>query len=166
MTLNYCKKPCIRCRYLPLKGFFRIWGCRLCTTIGLILYAMVIRYMNSDHIGGIIVSVHPTCAVDRGFQLRLGQTENYKISTCIFCFSAKLTSLRRRTKTSWLRIMIMCLCRNNMSTCWLLFQWTSTIHIQLRVIEKQYKADIIIILSIHIMAWTLGASSSHTNSLF
>jgi hypothetical protein len=74
----------------------------------LILYELVIRSMDSDHVGGVIVSVHPTCAVDRGFQMHLGQTRDYKISTCIFCFSAKLISLRRRTKTSWLRIRIMC----------------------------------------------------------
>ena len=76
--------------------------------IGLILYELVIRSIDSDHVGGVIVSVHPTCAVDRGFPTHLGQTRDYKISTCIFCFSAKLTSLRIRTETSWLGIRIMC----------------------------------------------------------
>jgi hypothetical protein len=66
-------------------------------------------------------------AVDRGFEPRSGQTKDYKIC----CFSGKHTTLRRKSK-DWLA-------RNqdnvsewgDMSIRRLLFQWTSTIKIQL-----------------------------------
>ena len=45
--------------------------------------------------------------VDRGFKPRWGQTKDYKIGIC--CFSAKHTALRRKTKTGWLGIRIICL---------------------------------------------------------
>jgi hypothetical protein len=59
-------------------------------------------------------------------------SKDYEIGIC--CFSAKLTALRRKSKD--------CLTRNqnnvsewsNMSTCGLLFQWASTIKIQLSVL--------------------------------
>ena len=41
-------------------------------------------------------------AVDRGLELRLGQTKDYEIGIC--CFSAKYTTLRRRASTGWFRI--------------------------------------------------------------
>ena len=47
----------------------------------------------------VMVSVLASCAVDRGFESRLGQTKDYKI--CICCFSTKHAALRRKS-TYWL----------------------------------------------------------------
>ena len=75
-------------------------------------------------------------------QAPYGQTKDYKIGVC--CFSAKHTQLRSRSK-DWLA-------RNqdnvsewgNMSIRGLLFQWVSTIKIQLSVLVWN-KANLIII---------------------
>ena len=73
-----------------------------------------------NRIGGVMVSVLASSAVNHGFQLRSGQTKNYEI--CICCLSDKHALLRRKSK-EWLA-------RNqdnmsewgNMSICGLLFQ--------------------------------------------
>ena len=76
-----------------------------------------------DRIGGVVVSVVASSAVDRGFEPRSGQTKDYKIGIC--CFSAKHTALRRKSK-DWLAHN-----QNNlsewrdMSTLGLLFQWVA-----------------------------------------
>jgi hypothetical protein len=57
-------------------------------------------------IGGVMVRVLASSAVDRGFEPRLGQTKDYKIGIC--CFSAKNAVLRERAKTSRHGIRIMC----------------------------------------------------------
>jgi hypothetical protein len=49
-----------------------------------------------SRIGGVMVSVLSSSAVDRGFESRSGQTEDYKIGIC--CFSVKHVVLRRRGK--------------------------------------------------------------------
>jgi hypothetical protein len=49
-----------------------------------------------NHMGGIMVSVLASIAVDCGFELWSGQTKDYKISIC--CFFAKNTALRRKSK--------------------------------------------------------------------
>jgi hypothetical protein len=83
-------------------------------------------------IGGIMVGVLASSAVDRGLEPRSGHTKDYKIGIC--CFSAKHTALRRKN-TYWLARN-----QNNvsewsdMSTRELLFQWVSTIKIQLGVL--------------------------------
>ena len=46
-----------------------------------------------------MVSVLASSAVDSGFELRSGQTKNYKIGSC--CFSAKHSALRMESK-DWL----------------------------------------------------------------
>jgi hypothetical protein len=75
---------------------------------------------NDNHIGGIMpmVSVLASSAVEHGFESRLGQTKgkDYKIGIC--CFSAKLASLRSKSK-DWLARN-----QNNVSDCirGLLFQ--------------------------------------------
>jgi hypothetical protein len=43
-----------------------------------------------------MVCVLVSSAVDHGFEPRLGQTKDYKIG--IWCFSAKNTALRRKSK--------------------------------------------------------------------
>jgi hypothetical protein len=56
--------------------------------------------INQKHrIGGVMVSVLASSAVDRGFEPRSGQTKDYKIGIC--CFSAKHAALRRKSK-DWL----------------------------------------------------------------
>ena len=52
-----------------------------------------------DCIGGVMIRVLSSSAVDRGFEPRSAQTKDYKIGIC--CFSAKHTSLRRKSK-DWL----------------------------------------------------------------
>ena len=53
-----------------------------------------------------MVSVLASCAVDRGFESRPGQTKDYQIG--IGYFSAKYAALRKQTETGWLVIRIMC----------------------------------------------------------
>ena len=52
-----------------------------------------------NRIGGVMVSVFTSSAVDRGFELRSGQTKDYTIGIC--CFSAKHAAIRRKSK-DWL----------------------------------------------------------------
>ena len=61
--------------------------------------------MYSNHIGGVMVSVLASRAVDCGFVPQSGQAKDYKIGIC--CFSTKHEALR--TMAGWLRIRIMCL---------------------------------------------------------
>jgi tRNA U38,U39,U40 pseudouridine synthase TruA len=49
--------------------------------------------------GDVMVRVHASSAVDRGFNPRSGQTKDYRIGIC--CFSAKHTALTRKSK-DWL----------------------------------------------------------------
>ena len=55
------------------------------------------RVKPDNRIGGVIVSVFASIAIDRGFEPQSGQTKDYKIG--IWCFSAK---------TGRLGIRIMC----------------------------------------------------------
>ena len=59
-----------------------------------------------NRIGGVMVSVLASSAVDRGFEPRSSQTKDYEIGIC--CFSAKHAALRKRSKTGCLGIRIMC----------------------------------------------------------
>ena len=52
--------------------------------------------IHHNRIGGVIIIVLASSAVDRGFELRSGQTKDYKIGIC--CFSAKQPTLRRKSK--------------------------------------------------------------------
>ena len=52
-----------------------------------------------QHIGGVMVSVFASSAVDREFESRLGHTKDYKIGICYF--STKHAALRRKSK-DWL----------------------------------------------------------------
>ena len=87
----------------------------------------VLASSSVDHrfIGGVMVSVLASSAVDHRFELRSGQTKDYKIGIC--CFSARHAALKRKSK-DWLAWN-----QNNvsewsdMSTRELLFQWASTI---------------------------------------
>ena len=55
--------------------------------------------VKQNRIGGLIISVLASSAVDRGFEPRSGQTKDYKIGIC--CFSTKHAALRRKSK-DWL----------------------------------------------------------------
>ena len=59
--------------------------------------AVVIVHLN--RIGGVVVSVLSSSAVDRGFETRSGQTKDYEIGMC--CFSVKHAAFRRKSK-DWL----------------------------------------------------------------
>ena len=50
-------------------------------------------------IGGVMISVATSSAVDRGFDPRSGKTKDYKIGIC--CYSTKYTALREKRK-KWL----------------------------------------------------------------
>jgi hypothetical protein len=86
----------------------------------------------TDRIGSVMVSLIASSVVDRGFEPRSGQTNDYKLGICFL--SAKHAALRRKSK-DWLD-------RNqdnvsewsDMSIRGLLFQWASTIKIQLSML--------------------------------
>ena len=83
-----------------------------------------------NRIGGVMVSVLASSAVDHGFKTLSGQTKDYTIGIC--CYSAKHASLRRKSK-DWLarnqnNVSEWC----DMSTC--VFQRASTINIQLNLL--------------------------------
>ena len=73
-----------------------------------------------NHIGGVMVSVLASSAVDRGFEPWSGQTKDYKIGMC--CFSAKHAALRRKSKDWLTRNQNNVYDRSDMSTRGLLFQ--------------------------------------------
>ena len=64
-------------------------------------FSAVVVIFAKDHfmIDYVMVSVFALSAVDRGFELRSGQTKDAKIDIC--CFSAKNLELRRKSK-DWL----------------------------------------------------------------
>ena len=84
-----------------------------------------IKYQINQRIGGVMVSVLASSAVDRGLKPWLGQTRDYKTGIC--CFSAKHAALRRKRKV-WLAQN-----QNNvsewsdMSTYRQSFQWANTL---------------------------------------
>jgi hypothetical protein len=82
--------------------------------------------IHHNRIGGVIVVVLASSAVDRGFEPQSGQTKNYKIGIC--CFSAKQPALRRKSK-DWLARN-----QNNVSQLGnmsprTVIQWASTMNI-------------------------------------
>jgi hypothetical protein len=67
--------------------------------------------------------------VDRGFEPRSGQTKDNKIGIC--CFSAKHVALKRKSKDRLTQNQNNVFEWGDMSIRGLLFQWESTINIQL-----------------------------------
>jgi hypothetical protein len=61
---------------------------------------VVIEY-RGNRIGGVMVSVLASSAVDRGYEPQSDQTKDYKLGIC--CFYAKHTLLRRKSK-DWLAL--------------------------------------------------------------
>ena len=77
-----------------------------------------------------MVSMLASSAVDRGFKPQSGKTKDYIYIYGICCFSAKHTALRRKSK-DWLAW------NQDKASEWgnrLLFQWASTVKIQLGVL--------------------------------
>ena len=89
-----------------------------------------------------MVSVFASSVVDWGCEPQLGQTKDYKIGIC--CFSAKHAALRKKRKDEFFRNRDNVSEWGDMSIRGLLFQWASTVKIQLDVLV-QYKSDLIII---------------------
>jgi hypothetical protein len=79
-----------------------------------------------------MVSVLSSNAVDRGFEPLLSQTKDCKIGMC--CFFAKHAALRRKSEDWLARNQNNVSEWSDMSTRGLLFQWASTIQIQLGVL--------------------------------
>ena len=89
-----------------------------------------------------MVSMLASSAVYRGFEPWSRQTKDYEIGIC--CFSTKHAASRRKSKDWLVRNQNNVSEWNDMSTSRLLFQWASTIKIQLSVLVYN-KADLIII---------------------
>ena len=83
------------------------------------------------HIGGVMVSVLASSAIDHEFESRSGQTKDYKIGICC---SAKHSALRRKSKDWLARNQNNVSEWSDISTRGLLFQWASTKKIQLSVL--------------------------------
>jgi hypothetical protein len=79
-----------------------------------------------------MVSVLTVSTVDRGFESRSGQANNYKIGIC--CFFAKNAALRRKSKDWVARKQNNVLEWSDMSIRSLLFQWANTIIFQLSML--------------------------------
>jgi hypothetical protein len=77
-------------------------------------------------------SMFALSAVDHLYEPRSGQTKDYEIGIC--CFPAKHAALRSKSK-DWLPRNLQNMSEwSDMSNRRLLFQWTSTIKIQLSVL--------------------------------
>ena len=81
---------------------------------------------------GVMVSVLASSAVHREFEPRSGPIKNYKIGIC--CFSAKHAALRRKNKDWFARNQDNVSEWDDISIRGLLFQWASTIKIQLSML--------------------------------
>ena len=65
-------------------------------------------FNNYDRIGGVIVSVLASIVVDRRFEPRSGQPNDYQIGIC--CFSAKHAACRSKCK-DWIMCQSEVTCR-------------------------------------------------------
>jgi hypothetical protein len=94
------------------------------------LHKHVILFTVLNCIGGVMVSVLASVAIDLGVESQSGQTKNYKIGICYF--SAKHVALRRKSKDWFARNRDNMFGWDDMSIRGLVFQGASTIKIQLR----------------------------------
>jgi hypothetical protein len=60
------------------------------------LESMLKQQDNNNRIGGVLISVLASRAVNREFEPRSAYTKDYKIGIC--CFFAKHAALRRKSK--------------------------------------------------------------------
>ena len=131
-----------------------------------------------NHIGGVTISVLVSSAVDRGFDLRTGQTIHYWIFyTCLSpscCFSAKHATLRKRNKDWLARNQDKASKWGDMAIRGLLYQWASTIKKNpTKRVGPAQRGLIIISLKINLFSpwysWTiaeLALNSNHSLTLF
>ena len=61
-----------------------------------------ISHLLINRLGGVMINLLASRAVDRGFEPRSGQTKDFKIGIC--CFSAKHAALRRKSKDWVVRV--------------------------------------------------------------
>ena len=90
-----------------------------------------------NRIGGVMVSVLASIAVDRGFEPQSGQTKDYNNGIC--CFSANHATLRRKSKDWLARNQDNVSEWSDMSIRRLLFQRTNTIKIQLSALSTWFR---------------------------
>jgi hypothetical protein len=81
-------------------------------------------------IGGVMVSMLASSPVDCGFYHRSGQTKDYKIGNCWFSAKHAVLSGKNKEWLAWNKVSEW----SDMSTRGLMFQWDSTIKIQLGVL--------------------------------
>ena len=110
------------------------------------IYRCLIEF---NHISGVMFSVLTSSVVDHGIEPYSGQTKDYNIGIC--CFSAKHAALRRQNKDwlAWNQAIVSEW--GDMSIRRRLFQWASTIKIQLSLLVL-YKTDLIISLKINMFS--------------
>ena len=100
----------------------------------------------------VMVSVLPSSVVYHGFESWSGQTIDYEIGIC--CFSAKHIEIRRKSKYGLVLNQDNVSELGNMSICGLLFQWASTIKIQLSVWVGIYQQSLTLFLcTIHLIIY-------------
>ena len=85
-----------------------------------------------NRLGGVMISVLASSTVDRGLEPWSGQIKDYKIGICFL--SAKHAAFMRKSKDWLARNQNNVSEWSDMSTLGLLFQWASTIKIQLSVL--------------------------------
>ena len=102
--------------------YITLWTCHQ-------IFVPVKKIPLKHYIGGLMVN---SSAVDRGLEPRLGQTKDNKIGICFF--SAKHAELSRKSKDLLARNQDNVSKWGDMSTRRLLFQWASTIKIQLSML--------------------------------
>ena len=90
-----------------------------------------------NRIGGVMICVLASIAVDREFEPQSGQTKDYDNGIC--CFSANRVALRRKSKDWLARNQDNVSEWSDMSICRLLFQRTSIINIELNVLPTWFR---------------------------
>jgi hypothetical protein len=95
-------------------------------------YMLFVYYKCVNCIGGVMVSVLAASVVDHGSESWPGQTKDYTIGIC--SYSAKHAALRRKSNNWSARNQDNVSELDDMSAHGLLFQWASTINIQLSVL--------------------------------
>ena len=129
MESSVFRRTCLSCGGLYLfRTFEKFKSSSLATTLG----GVMVSVFASNRIGSVMVSRLALSVVDRGFEPRLSQTKDYKIGIC--CISAKHAALKRKSKYWFARNQDNVSEWSDLSTHRLLFQWTSTIKIQLSVL--------------------------------
>ena len=109
-----------------LFGHLKIKNNNITHSLTIVAHHRIFTFQHyADHIDGVIASVPASCAVDRGFEPRSGQTKHHEIGIC--CFSANYAALQRKSKDWLARNQTNVSEWRDMSTSGLLFQRASSI---------------------------------------